>query len=156
MNLQPNAAHCFVCGVKNDAGLQMRFYETDETPARVFASYTVPARYQGYPGIVHGGIIAAMLDEVISRTIFRGDPPRLVVTAQLTIRYRRPVPVETKLRLAGWVERDSGKVIKVAGTIHNLNGALLAEAEGLLMEVDQNVIGPPQPQDWQLYPDETL
>lgn len=155
MNRQPNAAQCFVCGVKNDAGLQMQFYETDESPVRVFASYTVPARYQGYPGIVHGGIIAAMLDEVISRTIFRGDPPRLVVTAQLNVRYRKPVPIETPLRLEGWVERDSGKAIKVAGTIHNLEDVLLAEAEGLLMEVDPNVIGPTQPQDWQLYAEET-
>jgi acyl-coenzyme A thioesterase PaaI-like protein len=160
MNVQPSSTNCFVCGVENEAGLHMQFYETESTPVQVTARYTVPQRYQGYPGIVHGGIIATMLDEVTSRTIFRGAPPRVVVTARLTVRYRQPVPVEKPLLLTGRVVEDKGRVIKVTGEIHDAEGTLLAEADAVLMEVDASTFAdiredekewrvyPPQGEDW--------
>jgi hypothetical protein len=52
--LQPNSRHCFVCGLENQFGLKLRFYETG--PGEVTAEYTVPDQFQGYPGLVHGGI----------------------------------------------------------------------------------------------------
>lgn len=138
---QPVSHDCFVCGIDNPAGLQMRFYESECEPVQVTAEYTVPAHYQGYPGVVHGGIIAAMLDEVTSRTIFRGNPPRFVVTARLTIRYRKPVPVETPLRLTGRIVEDKGKVITVAGEILDPEGILLTEAEAVIVEVEPSFFG---------------
>ena len=156
MNQQPSSTCCFVCGVENDHGLQIRFFETNSDPVEVRAEYTVPERFQGYPGIVHGGIIAAMLDEVSSRTVFRGDPPRFVVTGKLSIRYRKPVPVETPLRLTGRIVEDKGKVIHVAGEIADLNGGLLAEAEAVLFEVAKPFFGdvPIEKQTWKVFPDE--
>lgn len=157
MKLQANARCCFVCGMENNAGLKMRFYESETLPAVVTAEYTVPHRFQGYPGIVHGGVIAAMLDEVSSRAVMRGDPPRLVVTAQMTVRYRRPVPIETPLKLTGRVVSDTGRVVKVAGEIIGPDGTLLAEADATLMEVNQKFFGGEQPleaADWQVYPAE--
>lgn len=136
MNLQPSSLQCFVCGVENQAGLHMSFYETSTDPVQVVAHYSVPEQYQGYPGVVHGGIVAAMLDEVISRTVFRGDSPRFVVTAKLSIRYRKPVPLRTPLRLTGRIVEDKGRVIKVAGEITDPVGTVLAEAEAVLMEVE--------------------
>jgi len=65
MNKQPSSRHCFVCGVENSAGLHMSFY--DVQPGVVEAQYTVPVHFQGYPGITHGGVISAMLDEVGGR-----------------------------------------------------------------------------------------
>ena len=59
---QPNSDFCFVCGRRNGRGLRMSFY--DDGQQCVWSDYTVTEEYQGYPGIVHGGIIAAMLDEV--------------------------------------------------------------------------------------------
>ena len=56
---QPNSKHCFVCGVENDNGLKMTFYTVGD--GIVEAEYVVPERFQGYPGVVHGGIIASML-----------------------------------------------------------------------------------------------
>lgn len=155
MNRQPNARHCFVCGVDNESGLQMAFYETNDDPVQVVAEITVPDRFQGYPGIVHGGIIAAMLDETISRTVMRGDPPRVVVTAKLSIRYRRPVLVGIPLRITGRVVEDKGRVIRVAGEITNPEGTLLAEGEAVVSEVDPTVLGGrlPETEDWKVYPD---
>lgn len=156
MNQQPVSHDCFVCGVDNPAGLHMRFYESESDPVQVTAEYTVPAHYQGYPGVVHGGIIAAMLDEVTSRTIFRGDPPRFVVTARLSIRYRKPVPVETPLHLTGRVVEDKGKVITVAGEIFGPEGILLAEAEAVIVEVEPSFFGDVSlaGQSWQVYPEQ--
>ncbi len=134
----------------------MRFYETESEPVQVTADYTVPARYQGYPGVVHGGIIAAMLDEVTSRTIFRGEPPRFVVTARLSVRYRKPVPVETPLRLTGRVVEEKGRAITVAGEIRLVDGTLLAEAEAVIVEVDPSFFREDglTPEKWRVYPNE--
>lgn len=133
----------------------MRFYETRTQPVEVMAEYIVPKRFQGYPGIVHGGIVASMLDEVTSRTIFRGDPPRYVVTASLSVRYRKPVPVATPLRLIGRVIEDKGKVIKVAGEVFGPNDILLAEAQAVLVEVPHDFFGDAfnEQESWQVYPD---
>jgi acyl-coenzyme A thioesterase PaaI-like protein len=156
MNQQPVSRQCFVCGVDNPAGLHMRFYETDTIPVSVVAEYTVPVHFQGYPGVVHGGIIATMLDEVTSRTIFKGNPPRYVVTARLSIRYRKPVPVEVKLRLTGRVVEDKGRVITVAGEIQGPDGAVLAEAEAVVVEVESSFFPESElsPENWRVFPDD--
>src|SRR5512138_720139 len=111
MKKQANSSHCFVCGLENTFGLQMKFYE-DES-GKVISNITIPRRFQGYPGIVHGGIIAAMLDEVSGRTITNSEATRWMVTASLSIRYRRPVPIEKPLRLEGTLTQDSGAVARV-------------------------------------------
>jgi hypothetical protein len=68
---QPNSRHCFVCGLENEYGLGLRFYEIG--PDEVTATVSIPEQYQGYPGVVHGGITAAMLDEVLGRAAMVGD-----------------------------------------------------------------------------------
>ena len=97
---QANSRHCFVCGLENPAGLHLHFYES--APGEVTADYTVEKQHQGYPGIVHGGIVAAMLDEVTGR-VHMGptSKPRFMFTARLDVRYRKPVPVGKPLRLVG-------------------------------------------------------
>lgn len=156
MNQQPSSKNCFVCGVENPIGLHIRFFETDADPVEVRAEVVVPAQYQSYPGVVHGGIVATMLDEVTSRTIFRGDPPRIVVTANLSVRYRKPVPIEIPLRLSGRVLQDKGKIIKVAGDISAPDGTKLAEAEAVVVEVDPVFFGEfsLDAQGWKVYPKE--
>ena len=154
MKQQASSVHCFVCGVRNDAGLKMRFFESETEPLEITAEYSVPADYQGYPGVVHGGIIASMLDEVTSRTVFRGDPPRFVVTASLNVRYRKPVPIETPLKLMGRIVKQKGRVITVAGELTGPGDLLLAEAEAVLVEVDPSFFGDALDQQaWRVYPE---
>ena len=57
--------------------------------------------FQGYPGVVHGGIIASMMDEVMGRVFMGGAIDRFMVTAELKIRYRKPVPILQKFNLEG-------------------------------------------------------
>jgi acyl-coenzyme A thioesterase PaaI-like protein len=131
---QPNSRHCFVCGVENAFGLKLVFYTT--APGELQADYTVPARYQGYPGVVHGGVVAAMLDEVGGR-VYTGDPaaPRFMFTAKMEIRYRKNVPVEQPLRLVGRAGKDRGRSATATAAIYSAGGELLAEAELLLVNL---------------------
>ncbi len=138
-SLQPNSRHCFVCGLENPFGLHLRFYTT--APGEVRVDYTVPAHYQGYPGVVHGGVVAAMLDEATGR-VFMGDPdaPRFMYTARLSIRYRKNVPVETPLKVVGRAGKNKGRTATASGAIYGPDGELLAEAEALLVDVPAGVV----------------
>jgi acyl-coenzyme A thioesterase PaaI-like protein len=156
MKKQANSRHCFVCGVHNDNGLKIFFY--DEEPGKVTASVTVPRHFQGYPGIVHGGVIAAMLDEVSGRTMMSGDDvSRWMVTASLSIRYRKPVPVEKPLKLVGTLKADNGIIVRAHGEIQDENGILLAEGDAVMANVPktlQSSIDELTSDDWQIYPDQ--
>jgi acyl-coenzyme A thioesterase PaaI-like protein len=150
---QPNSRHCFVCGIENPVGLHLAFYNTDAN--EVVAEVTIPDAYQGYPGVVHGGILASMLDEAAGRAAMGGDIWRLMVTARLSIRYRKPVPIGQPLRLVGRLERRHGRLANAHSEIQLPDGTVGAEAEVLLADVptppgeapDMDSLG------WKVYPD---
>ena len=98
---QPNSRHCFGCGVDNAYGLAMTFYE--EEPGHVTCDFTVPKHFEGYPGVVHGGVVATMLDEIAGRVVLIDDHARMMMTAKLVTRYRKPVPVGKPLKIEGWL-----------------------------------------------------
>ena len=150
---QPNSKHCFVCGRENPFGLKLNFYET--SPGEVVVDYTVPEQYQGYPGVVHGGVVAAMLDEVTGRVHMGGDPPRFMYTARLNIRYRKNVPVGQPLRIFGHAGKSHERTAIATGQIYGPDGELLAEAEALLVNVpDEIQTGVDlQALGWKVYPD---
>lgn len=135
---QANSRHCFVCGLANPYGLKLRFYEIG--PGEVTAEYTVPEHFQGYPGVVHGGIVAAMLDEVLGRAHMGGDPPRFMYTARLDLRYRKNVPVAQPLRLVGRAGKSKSRTATASGQIFGPDGSLLAEAEGVLVDVPDEIL----------------
>jgi acyl-coenzyme A thioesterase PaaI-like protein len=126
---------CFICGRKNPVGLRMDFYQ-DRDAERILANLAVPDRYQGYPGVVHGGIVAAILDEVAGRAVLlHRSSDDLMATLRLTIRYRQPTPTETALTVVGWIERLGGAGGRVAGEIRLSDGTVTAECESLLAPV---------------------
>ena len=135
---QANSRQCFVCGLENPFGLHLRFYES--APGEVTADYTVPVQFQGYPGVVHGGVVAAMLDEVCGRAHMGGDQPRFMFTARLEVRYRQNVPVGEPLHLVGRVARSKGRTATAVGMIYGPGDVLLAEADALLVNVPQDVV----------------
>lgn len=151
---QPNSRHCFVCGVENPIGLHLKFYET--APGEVTADLNLPNIYQGYPGIVHGGVIAAMLDEAAGRAHMGPvDAPRFMFTARLDIRYRKNVPVGQPLRLVGRAGPTKSRTAEASSAIYDLEGTLLADAVVLLVNVPDRMV---QTTDlaalgWQVYPD---
>jgi len=105
--------HCFGCGPTNASGLRLSFIETDDG---VEVEYTVPAHLQGASGIVHGGIQATLLDETLCMTAYAkaGAP---VFTGELTVRYLRPVPTVTPLRVHGRIVEAKSKGWIIEGAI---------------------------------------
>jgi acyl-coenzyme A thioesterase PaaI-like protein len=139
--LQPNSRHCFVCGLQNPFGLKLRFHNT--APGEVTVHHTVPEEYQGYPGVVHGGVVAAMLDEAGGR-VFMGDQakPRFMYTARMEIRYRQNVPIGQPLKIVGRALKSRGRTATAAGEIYGPGDELLAEADLLLVDVpDETLAG---------------
>lgn len=155
-NKQPNSKDCFVCGLENPFGLHLHFY--DDGQGRVSAEYSVHERFQGYPGIVHGGIIASMLDEVVGRTLMAGDPNHFFVSAKLTIRYRNAVPTCQPLKLSGWLIKDRGRTALAKAELRLPDGSIGAEAEAILVDapfqiaddMDLDALG------WRVYPEEAI
>jgi uncharacterized protein (TIGR00369 family) len=137
MNKQPNSDHCFVCGRKNSSGLYMCFYDNGKD--EVCSDYTVASRYQSYPGIVHGGILASMLDEVIGRVAIIGDHHHFMVSVKLQVLYRHPVPVETPLEIRGRIVRLRGRLGKAQGEIILPDGKIACEASITLADIPAEI-----------------
>ena len=135
---QPNSDLCFVCGRKNPVGLYMRFY--DNSKDEVLSEYTVAERYQSYPGIVHGGILASMLDEVVGRVAMIGDHHHFMVSVKLQVLYRHPVPVETPLKIRGRIIRLRGRLGKAQGEIILPDGKVACEAAITLADVPTEIL----------------
>ncbi len=134
-NKQPNSAHCFVCGRENANGLGLSFYEVG--PDEVTAEVVIPSHFEGYPGIVHGGIVAAMLDEIAGRAVLVGEHEHFRLTAKLEIRYRRPVPSGERLQLRGVVERRRGRIAFAHAQLNLADGTLAADAHVMLTDLPE-------------------
>jgi acyl-coenzyme A thioesterase PaaI-like protein len=117
---------CFGCGSENSKGLAMQF---DRDGDRSVAVFTAPKHLQGYPGRVHGGCIATMLDEAMGWASYHHGTWSM--TARFTMRLRRAVPLDRPLTVAGWVEHDRGRFLEVRADLRLPDGTLLAEGDGL-------------------------
>lgn len=106
-------------------------------PGVARAEVTLASQYESYPGVVHGGIVAAILDECGGRAHME-DPDKLMVTAQLKVRFRKPVPIETPLIVIGSAGRRRGRVAEAHSEIMNENGEVLAEAELVLVDIPES------------------
>ena len=152
---QPNSKMCFICGLENPVGLKLRIYETG--PGVIESTYTAPEHFQGYPGVLHGGIVATILDEISGRShMGPADNPRFMFTAKLEVKYRRNVPTGKRLKIVGKAGRDRGRTAEAwAGIYDAESGELLAEANTLLAAVPQDMLDTANLEDlgWKVYPE---
>jgi acyl-coenzyme A thioesterase PaaI-like protein len=132
MEKQPSSRTCFLCGRENDKGLKMVWYN-DQANNKVSSTVVIPEHMNSYPGIVHGGIVAALLDETSGRAILMDDTERLFVTARLEIRYRHPTPTQVPLTVTGWVEKGRQNHAQVAAEIRLPDGTVTAQASALVV-----------------------
>lgn len=151
---QPNSRHCFVCGLSNPFGLHLRFYNTGL--GEVSAEVTLPEQFEGYPGVVHGGIVAAMLDEAAGRSHMMGEDARFMYTARLEVRYRKNVPVGKRIRLVGKAGTSKRRTAVATSAVYDEESNLLAEAEALLVDIPQDVLDEANVEElgWKIYPEE--
>jgi len=133
---QPNSHSCFICGMENPVGLHLHIYET--APGEVESTYIAPDHFQGYPGVLHGGLVAALIDEVSGRAHMGSDPmdPRFMFTAKLEVKYRKNVPIGRQLRIVGKAGKSRARSAEAwAGIYDAETDELLAEGITLLMDV---------------------
>ena len=127
MRKQPNAEMCFVCGRSNSAGLQMHFHDNEIDT--VVSEVVIPEHCQGYPEIAHGGVLTAILDEVVGRSIMAGDHHRFMMTVNMQVQFRQPVLVGTKIKAEGKLIRLKSRIAKAQGKIYLPDGRIACEAE---------------------------
>lgn len=150
---QPNSANCFVCGLSNPVGLKLAFYETGSD--EVAASYTPSQDYEGYPGVLHGGIVASILDEVGGRVVMIGDHTHFMMTAKMDVKYRRPTPIGQPLKVVGRLLKRRGRLALALAEIRLEDGTVTAEAELTLAELPEEfqVAGNLEALGWKVYPE---
>nr|WP_320050778.1 PaaI family thioesterase [uncultured Desulfuromonas sp.] len=117
-------ARCFVCGPENNRGLQAKF-DIDSEQLCSHCQIALPGDFQGWQNVVHGGVLATLLDEA-SIYACRSIAPQCV-TAELTVRYKKPVPVETPLEITARVVEQKKRVFLVEASIA-VDGTVHAEA----------------------------
>ena len=116
---------CFVCGPENGSGLQAVF-TTDRELHRSFCRLTIDGRFQGWQDVVHGGVIAALLDEAC---IYAGlGLANQLVTAELSVRYKKPLQTGQEIIVIGEVVEQRRKLLRVKARLE-LDGEVYAEAE---------------------------
>lgn len=121
--------HCFVCGQENPIGLHLT-YEFDNQEAR--AVIALDEVYGGYPGVAHGGIVTALLDEIMAKTV--ENLGIWAVTASLEVHFRRPTPVNTPLVLSGKLVKGKTRMFRTEASLTLEDGTPLAEAAAVFVK----------------------
>lgn len=138
--------------MENPIGLKLFFYETDDD--RVVARFTPQEEHQGYPGVLHGGIISTVLDEAIGRVCIAEG--RWMVTAKMEVRYRRPIPLGESLLVVGESLESRGRRLVARGELRLPDGSVGAEATGTFIELsEEQATGMEEAlRFWKVVPDE--
>jgi uncharacterized protein (TIGR00369 family) len=116
----------------------MRFYDNGRD--EVVSDYLVSDDFQSYPGIVHGGVVAAMLDEAVCRVAMIGDHHHFMMSVKLEVKYRHPVPTGQPLSIVGRAVRLRGRLGKAVGEIILPDGKVAAESTMILADVPNDLL----------------
>jgi len=120
---------CFICGADNPVGLKSR-PTRDEAAGRAWLNVVIPESFQGWEGVAHGGIIAALLDEVCAYAVM--GVSKQVVTAELTVRYLKPVPLGREVTVEAHMRERVRRSITVDAQL-TCEGQTLARAEARMV-----------------------
>lgn len=121
---------CFACGKENPDGLQLEFtYSSDGNS--VETTYVPPEKFQGWQGIVHGGIITTLLDEVMAKAAV--NKGYHVLTGEITTRFKTPARTLEPLQCSARIEQTKKKLLYVTGTARNQDGEIVAEARSKMI-----------------------
>jgi acyl-coenzyme A thioesterase PaaI-like protein len=127
------AAHnCFACGTLNTSGLGLALHLE---PERCWTELELDRRFEGWDGIAHGGIISTILDEVMAWSLAGSD--NWGVTARLSVEFRHPVLIRTRIRAEGQVTRSRRRLVETAARVVDVaSGVELATATGVYVAAD--------------------
>ena len=115
---------CFCCGKANTRGLRMTIGYPE--PGAAETSLVIPEWFSGWRGITHGGFLSTVLDEIMAHACVSASARAM--TGELAIRYLKPVPVGTRVRVVGSVKETRGRIMGTEGKVYDESGAVVAEA----------------------------
>lgn len=128
MLIEPNPTNvCFGCGGGNARGMKLTF-EQDDAARKIVGRFRLGAEYQGAFGIIHGGVIALVLDEVMGK-VCRFREVR-AVTAEMNVEFLRPIKVDADLVVEGYEQEMVGRNLQLVGEIKDASGKVLARSSG--------------------------
>ncbi|MEW5763072.1 MAG: PaaI family thioesterase [Bacillota bacterium] len=122
---------CFACSPQNPIGLKLVFTDAGEACR---ASFVPGEVHQGWTGVVHGGIVATLLDEAMAQWIWRRGVK--AVTAALEVRFRKAVPVGRPVTVAAWRTGGRGRLVLLEAEVRLADGSVAATATGRFLRVD--------------------
>jgi len=132
---QPNSRMCFVCGLENSFGLKSRFYELED--GQLMAVFTPSNEHQGYPGRLHGGLAATILDETIGRAIMLTHSANIWgVTVDFSMRLRKPVPIDGEVTVLARIVSENKRFFEGEGEIILPDGKVAVSGKGKYLKMD--------------------
>jgi len=127
--MQFNYDHkCFGCGEQNPGGLKLKFVQEGDIFSTIFVP---PEIYQGYPGILHGGITSTVFDDTMSQCI--AALGKFGFTSRLEVRFRKKIPVLRPIKFEAWIVKQKGMIVDIESRAILEDGELAAEAKGRFM-----------------------
>jgi uncharacterized protein (TIGR00369 family) len=124
---------CFGCGGANPAGMKLEF-EADTETGHVTGRFKIGKEFQGSMGVLHGGIIATLLDEAMGKVCRLSDVR--AVTAELTVQYRRPIQMDQEIVVEAFQTKRDGRELFLEGEIRDDGGKILARGTGCFVVID--------------------
>ncbi len=134
---QNNSHMCLICGMNNSAGVRGQFYNMED--GSVGGLFTFREEHQSYPGRVHGGMLATMIDELAGRVLWVDCPDKIAVTMDINVKYRKPVPYNTPLKGRGMYTERLSRAYSAKCYIMDMDNNILAEgvAKYIILPVEK-------------------
>ncbi len=132
----PKHTNCFVCDGDTAYGMGIDWYGTPDHQ-KIYGTVSLPERYEGPPGHAHGGASAALIDDAMGSAAWYAG--HQVMTAKMSVSYRRPIPLNTPITVTARVTEVHGRKVFVRGEICAADGTLLVNGEGLFLQIPANL-----------------
>ena len=148
---QHNSKMCFACGLANRFGLKSRFYELET--GELMAIFRPADEHQGYPGRLHGGLAATILDETIGRSVMMTNSDSIWgVTIDFSMRLRKPIPLDEEIRVLARITHEDKRFFEGSGQILLKSGQVAVEGKGRYLKMDISKIADfdVEEQQWQV------
>jgi acyl-coenzyme A thioesterase PaaI-like protein len=134
LNTDLTEGFCFGCGCNNPIGLKLKFVHDGDT---IRTEFTPDKVHQGWPGLLHGGILGCLLDEAMSNVAYATG--NTCLTASITIRLKQPIKVEEPLVITARITRQRKKLIETSGQVCLKDGTIIAESTAKQFIAEQEI-----------------
>jgi uncharacterized protein (TIGR00369 family) len=124
---------CFVCGTANPQGLKLKFHHNEET-GQVESNVTFPIHLQGWKGVVHGGLVSTILDEVMVKAAAKKKLK--CVTGEITVKFKKPTLTNQEYILRGKIVEIRKRIIFTEGFLLDRDEKVIASAKGKLFSFE--------------------